>query len=412
MARYAYKVRDQQNRLLTGIMEGTGVNEIVDTLNEKNLSTISIEELNFDGSSKNKLLTEKLLEGMDFFREKVPFKSIVFFTRQFATMLEGGVPIARALSQLAKTEKPLFKKIITTVADDIGMGFTLSDAISRHPACFNSMYVSVVRSGEITGSLNRVLEQLADHLENVEAMKSKVKTAMRYPLFVGGFVLLMVIGILWKLVPVFEKIYGNFGGSLPVPTQILISASHAIQNNFLLFIAGLIALFILFKFLLTNDRFKLKLDSLVLKVPVFGMIIRKNILALFCRTMALLMESGTPILQATEIAAGVVSNKLYAQALHDVYHNLRKGELLSSALEKTGKFPPLIVQLVCTGEESGKVDDLLCKAAFFYEREIRNTVDSLASIIEPFMIIILGAIVGAILIALYMPVFMLGKLVK
>ncbi len=411
MPRFEYKVRDIQNKTLIGIMDGANEDDILDRLSEKNLSPVSIEELNFDGTRRNRTFPQKLKEGIRKRRKKVPYKEVVFFTRQIATMLEGGVPLTRSLEQLAKSEKPVFKKIIDQIAEDISMGNTFSDAIARHPGAFNNMFVAVVHSGEISGSLNEVLEQLATYMENVEALKAKVIAAMRYPLFIGGFVFVLVILLLWKLVPVFEGIYGNFGSKLPRPTQILISISHLIQNQFLWVILIIILLILGFKALLTTNRFRLFIHTHILRFPVFGGILRKNILAIFCRTMALLMESGTPILQAIEIAAAVVNNKLYSGCLEKAYSNLRQGELLSASLEHTGVFPPLVTQLVSTGEESGRVDELMRKAAEFYEREIRNIVDSLAAIIEPFLIIILGGVVGLILIALYLPIFKIGSLI-
>ncbi len=411
MARFSYQVRDVQNKILTGSMDGANLDDVIDKLGEKNLSPISIEELNFDGTKKNQTFSEKLREGFQKRRKKVPYKDVVFFTRQIATMLEGGVPLTRSLEQLARAEKPVFKKIINQIADDISMGNTFSDSIGRHPGAFNNMYVSVVHSGEVSGSLNEVLEQLATYMENVEALKAKVKAAMRYPMFIALFVTLLVLGILWKLVPVFEQIYGSFGARLPRPTQILIFVSQIIRTQFIWVILGIILLIVAFRALMTTNRFKLFIHTYILRFPVFGDILKKNILAVFCRTMALLMDSGTPILQAVEIGAAVVNNKLYSGCLKQVYDNLRQGELLSASLEHTGQFPPLITQLVSTGEESGRVDELLRKAAEFYEREIRNIVDSLAAIIEPFLIIILGGVVGLILISLYLPIFMIGSLI-
>jgi type IV pilus assembly protein PilC len=235
---------------------------------------------------------------------------------------------------------------------------------------------------------------------------------MRYPMFIGGFVTIMVTGIMWKLVPIFEGMYGSMGAKLPMPTQILIFISHLIRDNFLLVAACVILIVVGYMVAMTLDSFKAFVHRYILYVPVFGMIMKKNIWATFSRTMALLMHSGTPILQATEIAGAVVGNKVYAESLSAVYENLRTGMLLSQALKETKIYPILITQLVSTGEESGKVDVLLRKAADFYEREIKVTVDSLAAIIEPFLIIILGGIVGGILIGLYLPVFSIGKAIS
>jgi len=409
--RYSYKVRDAQNRILVGQADAATVDELIDRLAEKELVPVVIDELNFDGSKKGQSIFEKINESLLKAQNKVPYKSVVFFTRQLATMVEAGVPLAQALSQLAEAEKPVFKRIILQVAEDISMGSTFSDAISRHPGAFNNMYCSIVRSGEVSGALDEVLDQIATYMENVEAMRQKVKGAMRYPVFIAGFVTLMMIGILWKLVPTFESMYGSFNAKLPGPTLFLIACSHVIREQFLIVAGIAVTLIVTFMFLMNVDSFKAFVHKYILYFPVFGMILRKNIWANFSRTMALLMHSGTPILQATEIAGAVVGNKIYSASLERVYNSLKTGMLLSQSLKETGLFPVLITQLVATGEESGKVDALLRKAAEFYEREIRVTVESLAAIIEPFMIIILGGLVGGILIALYLPIFMIGKLI-
>lgn len=411
MPRYTYKARDQQDRILSGSIEGSTVDEVLDQLAERKLTPLSVDELNFDGTPKDRSFFERVNMQLLSMQNKVSYKDVVFFTRQIATMLEGGVPLTRSLDQLAKSEKPIFKKIIMQVAEDINIGHTYSDAIAKHPGAFNNMYVAVVRSGEVAGALDRVLDQLATYMENVEALKSKVKAAMRYPMFIGGFVFILIIGILWKLVPTFQGVYSSLGGVLPKPTQILVAVSDLVRMRMPFVIIAVLALVVGVNIGMSNSTFKLYFDRYLLKFPVFGAILRKNIFATFCRTMALLMESGTPILEAIRIGGAVVNNSFFANSLEEVYADLRQGELLSTALERTGEFPVLITQLVATGEESGRIDTLLRKAAEFYEREIKNVVDSLAAIIEPFLIIFLGGVVGAILLALYYPIFTIGKLI-
>ncbi len=412
MTRYAYTARDARDRTITGFSEGMSVDDIIDRLSSKELIPVKVQELNFDGSKKEETFTEKVNAALLRLQKRVPYKSVVFFTRQLATMVEAGVPLAQALEQLAEGESVVFQKILREIADDIAMGSTFSDAIARHPGAFNNMYVSVVRSGEVAGALSEVLDQMATYMENVEAMRQKVKGALRYPVFIGAFITIMVIGILWKLVPTFEAMYKSFSAELPLATRILISMSHLIRDNFLVVILGFAGLGAGYAILMTNDRFKGIMHRLILYIPVFGMIIRKNIWATMCRTLSLLMHAGTPILQAIEICGAVVGNKTYANSLEVVHNRLRTGDLLSEALRETKVYPVLITQLVSTGEKSGRVDSLLRKAAEFYEREIRVTVDSLATIIEPFLIIFLGGIVGSILIALYLPIFMIGKLLQ
>jgi type IV pilus assembly protein PilC len=412
MPKFAFSARDQQAKLVSGTTDGASMDEVADRLSERMLIPLSIEELNFDGTRKSSAFLQRLNDSLLRFQTKVPSRSVVFFTRQLATMISAGVPLARALDQLAYAEKPAFQKILLTVADDISMGSSFSEAISRHPGAFDNVYVSVVRSGEVSGALDQVMDELATHMENTEALKTKVKGAMRYPVFIGLFVVALIVGILWKLVPVFERMYASFGAQLPGPTQLLIDVSDALTANlgpFFLIVAALFAGWIL---AMHSNRFRRVVHQYMLYIPVFGGILKKNLWARYSRTMAILMGAGTPILQATEISAAVLGNAYYAEAIEQVYQRLRRGELLSDALGETGRFPPLVKQLVATGETSGSLDGLLRKAAEFYEREIRVTVDSLASIIEPFLILGLGGTVAAMLIALYLPIFQVGKLMR
>jgi len=413
MPKFTYSARDARGAAVSGAMDANSVDECVKRLEGQSLTPVSVSELNFDGTPKSLSFFDRIGEWLLKSQNKVPYRDVVFFTRQLATMLSGGVSLPRALEQLGKSEKPVFKRIITAIGGDIGMGSTFSDAIAKHRGAFSGMFVSVVRAGEVAGSLDTVLDQLATYMENVEAMKAKVKAAMRYPAVVGSFVFLMTAGILIFLVPVFQNMYSGFGAKLPGPTLVLIAISDAIRHNAPgvaagcgLF-AGLVAL------LLNVDATNYLYHKYLLKLPVFGEILKKNILSVYCRTMSLLMDAGTPILEATQISGAAVNNRHYVRALESVYDDLKQGEMMSQALGKNPRlFPALITQLVSTGEESGKVDKLLLKAAEFYEREIKNVVDSLASIIEPVLIVALGGIVGSMLIALYLPVFSIGKYIR
>ena len=412
MPKYYYKARDQNDKVITGNTDGQSIDEVIDRLGEKKLVPIQVDELNFDGSRKQASLTDKFKASFSFTQNKVPYQDVVFFTRQLATMVEAGVPLVKSLEQLATGEKPVFKKVISTIADDISHGNTFSDSVARHPGAFNNLFVSVCHAGEVAGALDKVLDQLATYMEYTEGLRSKVKSAMRYPIFIAGFVTLLVAGILWKLVPVFEGLYGGFGAKLPGPTLALVNISNIFRNNIPVVLILAAMLFVGYRVTMTMDKFRFLFDKYLLYLPMFGIILRKNIWSIFSRTMALLLEAGTPILQATEICGAVAGNKMFSRGLEEVYAGLRRGELLSMTLAKTKIFPPMVIQLVATGEESGKVDELLRKAAEFYEREIKNTVDSLAAIIEPVLIIILGGIVGTILICLYLPVFSIGKMIS
>ncbi|MDB5103256.1 MAG: Type fimbrial assembly protein PilC [Fibrobacteres bacterium] len=412
MAKFSYKVRDREDRVVLGTMEAVTADEVLERLSQKDFLPILVKELSGDELRPRKSISEFLQESLQNSKNKVSYRSVVFFTRQLSTMVGQGVPLSKALDQLTKGEKPVFKRIIQQVADDIATGLTLSEAVARHPGAFSPMYVAVVNSGEVAGALDRVLDGLANYMESVEIMRGKIKTAMRYPIFIGGFVGVMMLGIMWKLVPTFESIYASMNAVLPPPTRMLIMLSHIVRQNTILCMIAAALLFILFKYMMTRDEFKIVFQKNVLRIPVFGGILQKNIWATYCRTMSLLMGAGTPILKATEIAGSTVNNRYFGKSLEGIFGSLRKGDLLSEALETSGLFPVLVVQLVATGESSGRIDELLAKAAEFYEREVRSVVDSLSSIIEPVLIVSLGSIVGGILFSLYLPIFMIGKFIQ
>lgn len=413
MPKFSYKVRDREDKVLLGTMDASTTDDVLERLSQKDLLPILVEEIGLGGPMKpQRTLREQLNDSLRQRRARVPFKSVVFFTRQLATMVGQGVPLSKSLDQLTRGEKPIFAKIIRQVADDISTGLTLSDALARHPGVFNPMYVAVCHSGEVAGALDKVLDGMANYMESVEIMRGKIKTAMRYPMVITIFVSVMMVGIMLFLVPMFKKIYLSLHATLPLPTRILIAFSNVIKDNTLPCIGVCVALFLLYKYLMTQEQVKFAVQKNILRAPIFGSILRKNIWATYCRTMALLLEAGTPILKATEIAGATVNNLFFTRNLERIYGSLRKGELLSDSLEASGLFPVLVIQLVATGESSGRVDVLLRKAAEFYEREIRNVVDSLSTIIEPILIVILGVIVGAILISLYMPIFMVGQFIK
>jgi len=272
--------------------------------------------------------------------------------------------------------------------------------------------VAVCHSGEVAGALDRVLEGLADYLEDIQVMRQKVKTATRYPTALFIFVFLAIVGILYKLVPTFENIYKGLGANLPLPTQVLINLSHMVRDQFLLTLALAIIGGVALRVALNVPSFQGVWDRQVLRIPVIGGILEKNIWAIFSRTMALLMDAGTPILKAVEIASAAVNNRYYAKGLEKVHTQLKRGSQWSEALDSSKLFPVLIVQLTATGESSGKVDAMLRKSAEFYEREVKVVVDNLATVIEPILIVVLGGLVGGILIALYLPIFKLGSFIR
>ncbi len=276
MPKFSYKVRDREDRVLLGTMEAVSPDEVLERLTQKDLLPILIKELTGTEFHSNKSLADFFSDGLKNSKNKVPYRSVVFFTRQLATMVGQGVPLSKALDQLTRGERPVFKKIIQQISNDIATGQTLSAAVSRHPGAFSPMYIAVVNSGEESGALDRVLEGMANYMESVEIMRGKVKSSLRYPSIIGGFVGLTLIGIMWFLVPVFETIYASLNAQLPKPTLILISISHLLKHNTIPCIGLVVLIVVFWKYLMTKDEFKIGVQKILLRIPVFGGIIQKT----------------------------------------------------------------------------------------------------------------------------------------
>jgi type IV pilus assembly protein PilC len=305
-----------------------------------------------------------------------------------------------------------FKGMIVQVSTDVKKGIQLSDALERHPAVFNRLYVALVKAGEISGSLHTVLLELADYLEGVEDTRTKVKSAMYYPVFIFSFLILAVVFLLWKVVPQFEEVYARFGADLPVPTQVLVSISRLISNNIVwAMLVLLLVAFIIWVISLT-EKGGFFIDSIFLKMPVFGGLLHDSIMNKYSKTMSILFASGVTVMESLKLAQGVVANKVVERAVANVRDLLKDGYSVSNAMKKSEVFPSTLVQLTATGEETGELDVLLGKAADFYAKQVDSVIERLTSLIEPFMIISIGVVVGAILIVIYLPVFNMGMVMQ
>jgi type IV pilus assembly protein PilC len=343
----------------------------------------------------------------------VKLKELAVFSRQFSTMISSGLSLLRALNILAEqTESKTLSKVVTEVRKDVESGTALSVALARHPKAFNRLYVAMVRAGETGGVLDTVLVQLAETLEKQVALKQKIKSAMTYPVVVFVMVLLIVSGMLIFVVPMFTTLYADLGGKLPLPTRLLISVSGIVTKFAPVLLGAAIAGAWAFRRYAASEKGRYRLDVLLLKAPVFGPVFHKVALTRFSRTLAVLMRSGVPILQALEIVSETSGNMVIGRAVLDVQRSVKDGESIAKPLATHKVFPPMVVQMLAVGEETGALDTMLSKVADFYDQEVEAMVASLTSLIEPLLIAFMGAAVGGMVVALYMPMFQIINLVQ
>lgn len=399
---YEYKVRDQSGKVVGGTLVADNEQLVVNRLREMGYTPLKIG-VQSSGGMKREINI----------RKKAKLKDLAVFSRQFSTMVNSGLPILRALSILEQqTESSILAKAVVNVRTEIERGSSLSAALEKHPKVFNNLYVSMVQSGEAGGVLEAVLERLANNLEREVALRQRIKSAMTYPIVVLGFVSLILLAMLVFIVPQFTSIYATLGGKLPLPTRILMSVSNLVVHRlpFLLLFFGA-ALYGLRRYIRT-PRGRLQWDTLKLKIPIFGALFHKTAMARFSRVLGVLNRSGVPILQSLDVTAEVVNNALIAKAIKEVQEAVKQGESLSKPLARHAVFPPMVVQMLSVGEETGAMDTMLEKVASFYDDEVTATVDALTSLIEPVMIFFVGGAVGLAVIALYLPMFNIINLIK
>ena len=399
---YQYKVRDKSGNLITGTLVADSEMLVLQRLREQGYQPLEV------GKQKKGLNLEINLKA-----KKVKLKELSVFSRQFATMINSGLPILRALSILAdQSENKLMADTLNKCRLDVEQGASLSQAMGKNPKVFNNIYISMVRSGETGGSLDDTLLKLASMLEDEVRLRGKIKSAMTYPVAVVGLVVLIMSAMLLFVVPQFKTIYGQLGGTLPLPTRLLLMVSQAFQKYWYI----VLGLFFLARFLLRRykktDNGRAMLDALKLRIPVFGSLFHKVALSRFASTLSMLMRAGVPILQALDIVIDTVNNRVVGKAVEDVQSSVREGESIAKPLARHDVFPPMVVQMISVGEETGQVDVMLEKVAQFYTQEVEASVDALTSLIEPLLIAFIGGAVGAAVIALYMPMFQIINLVK
>ena len=410
MPNFAYIVKDAKGARVEGILKSETLDQAIDKLSKEGSTIISVKAA-AEGAFKGKLsLFDKLMLTVYKIRTSVSLKVLVFFTRQLSTMFSAGLTIEKAISNLEKEEKSKrFQRVLRKLSDDIKKGFSLSEAMEQHPGVFNSLYVALVKAGEVSGTLHTVLDELSDYLEKIEDTRRKVMSAMAYPIFVLCFLIAVVWGIFYFIIPQFTEVYSNFGADLPGPTLIAIAISKFITHN--LFVSVLLALLFLFVLFLVylTDRGRYVMDEIKLKIPVLGQVINNSIMSKFARTFSILMAAGVPIMDTLELSENVVQNAVIESAIRKARVMVKEGYSVAGAFKRTGVFPSTLLQMTATGEETGDMDKLLGKAAEFYEKLVDSVIDRLTSLIEPLLIILMAAIVGTIIIVIYLPIFDLGQ---
>jgi type IV pilus assembly protein PilC len=399
---YDYKVRDRTGGMVTGQLVGDSETLVLQRLREMGMTPVEVKK-----AGTGMKMEINLRPG------RVKLKTIAVFCRQFATMVNSGLPILRALSILAdQTDNQELQKVLVQSRTDVEQGSSLSAALAKHPKVFNNLFISMIKAGETGGVLDDVLLSLADQIEREVELRRQIKSAMTYPVVVVAMVMLILAAMLLFVVPQFESIYANLGGTLPLPTRILLGVSTAVRTYwYMVLLSGIVFSFLFRRYKRTDDG-RARVDALKLKVPVFGALFHKVALARFAATLGMLLRSGVPILQALDNVKDTVNNRVIGDAVDDVKTSVREGESIAKPLGKHRVFPPMIVQMMAVGEETGAVDTMLDKVAEFYNSEVTASVEALTSLIEPLLIAFIGAAVGAAVLALYMPMFNVINLIK
>ena len=391
---FKYKAKDPKGKIVEGEIEASDNLDAVKKLKNQKFSVISVTE------------SKKKLKGA-----KVQSKDIVVFSRQLSTLVSSGVPIIQSLSILeSQAENKSFARVIGRIKSDIESGLSISDAMAKHPKVFSELYVSMIKAGEVGGILDTILDRLSTYLESAAALRDKVKSALMYPMIVGGIAVLITIFLVIFVIPIFKGIFASFGAELPFITRVVIGVSDFIKYN-IIYIAVVIGGGVYgFKRYIRTQKGRKKVDGILLKLPVFGIILKKVAIAKFSRTLGTLIKSGVPILQALETVAKTSGNKVIEEIILDSMKSIKEGGKISEPLKKNDIFPSMVVQMIAVGEETGSLDNMLFKIADFYDQEVDAAVKGLTSMIEPLVMVFMGVVIGFIVIAMFVPMFQMGEI--
>jgi type IV pilus assembly protein PilC len=387
--------------MVTGQMEASSPRALAAQLREQRIMATSAMEK-----------PESIRLKIPGFGGKVKDKDLTVFTRQIATMIDAGLPLVQSLEVLASQQpNKQFKRILTKIREDVEGGSTFAASIKRHPTVFTSLYMSMVEAGEAGGFLDTVLNRLAGYIEKSMSLRRKVKGAMIYPATIVTVAVAVVIFLLIFVIPTFKALFEGFGAALPLPTRIVLELSRLVKTHLLASLGTLVGAVFGVRFYYRTEKGKKVIDSLLLRLPIIGQLIRKVSVAKFTRTLGTLVSSGVPILDGLNITARVAGNKVVEEAILKTRSSIAEGKTIADPLGASGIFPPMVVQMISVGEQTGALDSMLAKIADFYDAEVDQAVANLTTLLEPIMIVFLGVVVGGIIIAMYLPIFKLVSVV-
>ncbi len=354
-----------------------------------------------------------ILEGISIFAPKVKGKDIVIFTRQLSTMIDAGLPLVQSLQILAKQqENPTFKKVLIEMHQDVEAGNTFAESMRKHPKVFDNLYTNMIEAGELGGILDTILSRLAVFKEKAMALQRKIKGAMTYPAICLGISVIILVVILLFVIPVFAKMFADFGSALPLPTQIVVNMSNGFKEYWWVFLLAFFVISFSIKKIYGTDKGRLWIDRMLLKAPIIGDLQRKTAVAKFTRTLSTMLHSGVPILDALDVVAKTAGNKVIELAVLRTSEAIAEGRPISEPLEETGVFPSMVCQMIHVGESSGSLDEMLEKIADFYDEEVDQAVENLTAALEPLMMVVLGGMIGGLVIAMYLPIFKIASVIE
>ncbi len=402
MFTFTYQARDAGGKITSGLQDALNEESAITSLMSRGLMVLTIQQKS--AASKRKKITT------------VKDTDLVLFTRQLATMVDAGIPLVGAMTALYESADPKrqtsLRNVISDVVSRVQGGESFHQSLAKHPFIFNRLYISMVKAGEAGGLLAEILDRLAGFLEATARLKKKVKAALVYPVVVISIAFVITAFLIIKVVPVFADVFKDFGRPLPGPTQLLVDFSGFTRNYWWAMLAAAVGAFFAIKTFLRTERGSLLWDTYQLKLPVFGPLVHKIAMTRFSRTFAQLIRSGVPILETLDIVGGSAGNRVIESAIRSVGTDVERGDNLSVALSKKTIFPPMMLRMVAAGESTGKIDEMLEKMADFWDEEIEATLTALTSLLEPFMIVFLGVVVGGIVICMFLPIFQLPEIVS
>lgn len=398
---YKWVARNRRGKTVKGELEAANEKAAQFQLKRRNLTV-----------QKIKLKPKDIFENIPFLQPKVKPKDVVVFTRQFSTMIDAGLPLVQGLTILAQqTENRTLKGILKDITKEVEGGSSLAEAMKKHPKIFDALYVNLVDAGEVGGILDTILHRLADYMEKLEKLKKRVRSALTYPAIVVAIAILVIAVILIFVIPVFEELFKGAGAALPAPTQLVVALSRLVKNYFHFMIIGMALLGFAVQRYRKTKKGRRVTDSLLLKLPIFGPLLKKVAIARFTRTLGTMVTSGVPILNALDIVARTSGNVILEEVIYEVRASIAEGQTIAEPLSENDIFPPMVVQMIAVGEATGALDTMLGKIAEFYDDEVDAAVETLTTLLEPLLMLFLGGAIGGMVISMYLPIFKLAGVI-